>query len=129
MTPRDRLLYHHAHPAKLLVDVVSAVAAAWLLWGQHLLRAAIVGLVPPALMSLLVLQFVDLERVKQSPIGRYVMRYMSLPLHVTAVAGVIVFWLAAWYRSIFYCVVGLLIVMFAWVRGPLYESGRPAAER
>jgi hypothetical protein len=129
MTLHDRLLYHHAHPAKLLVDVASAIAAGWLFWGQHLLRAAVVGLVPPAVASLIVLQFVDVERVKQSALGRYVGRHMSLPLHVTAVAGVIIFWLAAWYRSMFYCVVGLLIVTFAWVRGPLHESGRPAAAR
>jgi hypothetical protein len=122
MTLRDKLLYHHAHPAKVLVDVVCAFAAGWLFWGQHLLRAAAVGLVPPAMMSLLVLQFVDLERVKQSALGRYVGRHMSLPLHITAVAGVVVFWLAAWYRSIFYCVVGLLIITFAWVRGPLAAS-------
>ena len=129
MTLHDRLLYHHAHPAKLLVDIASAIAAAWLFWGQHLLRAAVVGLVPPAVASLIVLQFVNLERVKHSPVGRYVTRYMSLPLHITAVAGVIIFWLAAWYRSIFYCIVGLLIVTFAWVRGPLHGLGRPAAAR
>ena len=129
MTLRDRLLYHHAYPVKLFVDIVSAFAAAWLFWGQHVLRALLVGLVPPALASMIVLQFVDLERVKQSPVGRYVTRHMSLPLHITAVAGVVILWLAAWYRSIFYCVVGLLIVTFAWVRGPLHESGRPAAAR
>ena len=122
MTLRDKLLYHHAHPAKLLVDVVCAIIAAWLFWEQHLLRAVAVGLVPPALASAIVLQFADLERVKQSAIGRYVTRYMSLLLHVTAVAGVIIVWLAAWYRSIFYCVVGLLIVTFAWTQGPLAAS-------
>lgn len=124
MTPRDKLLYHHAYPAKLAVDIVCAVSAGWLLWEQHLLRAAAVGLVPPVIASLLVLQFVDLERVKQSPLGRYVGRHMSLALHTTAVIGVVIFWLAAWYRSIFYSVVGLLVVTFAWVRGPLRESGR-----
>ena len=127
MNARDRLLYHHAHPAKLAVDAICAVTAAWMFWEQHLLRAVAIGLVPPALTSLLVLQFIDLERVKQSRVGRHVGRHMSLPLHITAVAGVVIFWLAAWYRSIFYCVVGLLIVLFAWVRGPLHESGRQKA--
>lgn len=129
MTVREKLLYHHAHPAKLMVDGVSAVVAAWLLWEQHLLRAAAVGLVPPIVTSLLVLQFVDLERVKRSPLGRYVGRHMSLPLHITAVAGVFIFWGGAWYRSIFYCIVGLLVIVFAWVRGPLHESGRTVVER
>ena len=129
MTLHERLLYHHVHPLKLVVDLVSAITAAVLLWQQHLLRAALIGLVPPAIASLLVMQFVNLDRLRETSLGRYVGRYMSLPLHVTAVAGVIIFWLASWYRSIFYCVVGLLIVTFAWVRGPLHESGRSAAER
>jgi len=129
MTLRDKLLYHHAHPAKLLVDVGCAVAASWLCWNQHVLRAVAVGLGPPALVSLLVLQFADVERVKESLLGRYVGTHMSLALHSTAIAGVVIAWLAALRHSIFYCTVGLLIVTFAWVRGPLHESGRPATTR
>jgi len=123
MTLRDKLLYHHAYPAKLIVDFTCALVAMWLCWNQHLIRAAVVGLGPPALASVAVVRFVDLDRVKNSPVGRYVGRHMSLTLHNTAVAGVVIAWLAALRHSIFYCAVGLLIVTFAWVRGPLRKSG------
>ena len=129
MTLREKLLYHHAHPVKLAVDVSSAAVAAWLLWNQHLLRAAAVGLGLPAIASLLVLQLADFERLKQSPLGRYVGTHMSLPLQVAAVAGAIIFAVAAWYRSIFYCIVGLLVVAFVWTRGLLRQSARPGGMR
>ena len=121
MTNRDRLLYHHAHPAKLAVDLAAAGAATWLFWDQHPLRGMAAGLIPPAAVSLVVLQFADLERVRRSMPGRYVGRNMSLALHTTSVAGVFILWAAAWYRSIFYCSVGLLITAFAWVRGRLIQ--------
>jgi hypothetical protein len=89
MTFREKLLYHEVHPAKIIIDVTTALAAAVLLWQQHLLRAAAVGLAPPIIASL---------------------------------------WGAALYRSVFYCIVGLLVIALAWVRGALQGSGRIAAE-
>ena len=124
MTLREKLLYHHAHPVKLAVDLCSAAIAAWLLWNQHLLRAGAIGLGLPAVASLFVLRFADFERLKRSPLGQYVGTHMSLPLQVAAVAGAIIFAVAAWYRSIFYCIVGLLVVAFAWTRGLLRPSAR-----
>ena len=128
MTFREKLLYHEVHPAKIIIDVTTALAAAVLLWQQHLLRAAAVGLAPPIIASLLVIQFANLERMKGSPLGRYIGRNMTPPLEVARLAGVFIFWGAAWYRSVFYCIVGLLVIAFAWVRGALQGSGRIAAE-
>ena len=128
MTLRQKLLYHQVHPAKIIVDVTTALAAAVLLWQQHLLRAAAVGLAPPIIASLLVIQVANLEKVKQSPIGRYIGGNMTPPLEVARLAGMFIFWGAAWYRSIFYCSVGLLVIAFAWARGALQGSGRIAPE-
>ena len=122
MTFREKILYHQIHPAKIAVDVITAVAAAVLLWQQHLLRAIAVGLAPPLLASLLVIQFADLEKLKQSALGRYVGRHMTPALELARLVGVFIFWDAAWYRSIFYCVVGLLVIAFAWARGALQGS-------
>jgi hypothetical protein len=127
MTLREKLLYHQVHPAKISIDVTTALAAAVLLWQQHLLRAVAVGLAPPIIASLLVIQFANLEKVKQSPVGGYVGRNMTLPLEVARLVGVFIFWGAAWYRSVFYCSVGLLVIGFTWVRGALQGSGRVAA--
>ena len=52
----------------------------------------------------------------------------ALALEVARLVGVFIFWGAAWYRSVFYCSVGLLVIAFTWVRGALQGSGRIAAE-
>jgi len=129
MTLREKLLYHHAHPAKLAVDICSAAVAAWLLWNQHLLRAAAIGLGPPAITSLLVLQFGDFERIRTSALGRYVGTYLSLPHQIAAVAGVVIVWGAAWYRSTLYCIVGLLVVALAWSRTPVFRHAQSSRQR
>ena len=119
MTLRDKLLYHHIHPAKGATDAICAIAAAVLLWQQHLLRAIAVGFGPPIVVSLVVLQFANLEKLKESSLGRYVGRNMSATTDVVRVAGAFVFWGGAWYKSVFWCIVGLLIIAFVWVRGRL----------
>jgi hypothetical protein len=130
MTLPEKLRYHHVHPAKLATDVVSAIVAAVLLWHQHLLRAIAIGLAPPIIVSFLVIRFANVETLTQTPLGRYVGRHMPMAMEVIKLAGVFIFWGAAWYRSIFYCSVGLLVIAFAWARGILQGSGRiaPASE-
>jgi hypothetical protein len=122
MTPGEKLRYHHVHPAKLGTDAVFAIMAAVLLWQQHLLRAIAVGIAPPLIASLLVIRFANLENMKQSPLGRYVGAHMTMAMECIKLIGVVMFWGAAWYRSVFYCVVGLLVIAFAWMRGRLSES-------
>lgn len=126
MTLREKMLYHQLHPAKVVVDVSTAIAAAVLFWQQHVFRGVVVGLVPPIIASILVIRFVDLEHIKRSSFGRYAATYMTRPLEMTRLVGILVVWTAAWYRSGYYCVVGGLVIVFAWVRGALHESGKKA---
>lgn len=129
MTLRDKLLYHQLHPAKLAVDISTAIAAAVLLWQQHLVRGLAIGLIPPVLASFIVIRYVDLEGVQQSSVGRYAARHMTRPLEIVRLAGMLIVWTAAWYGSGYYCVVGTLVIVFAWARGALKESGERGALR
>ena len=128
MTFGEKLRYHHVHPAKLGIDVVSTIVAAVLLWQQHLLRAIAIGLAPPIIASLLVIQFANVEKLAHTRLGRYVGRHMPMGMEFIKLIGVFIFWGAAWYRSVFYCSVGLLVIAFTWVRGALLGSGRIVAE-
>ena len=106
MTLREKLLYHHAHPAKLVVDAIAAVVAAVLLWQHHWIRAAAVGLVMPAIASACVLWFADLKTVKELRWGRVVVR----------IAWIVVLWGGAWSRSPIVCLAGLVVIALTWVR-------------
>ena len=99
MTLREKLLYHHNHPAKLVVDAIAAVAAAVLLWQQHLIRAAAVGVVVPAIASACVLWFADSKA-----------RGVTWTTVTLRIAGVFAFWGGAWYRSVMVCLAGLVVI-------------------
>ena len=125
MNVREKLLYHQIHPAKLLIDVSTALIAAVLLWQQHLLRAIAVGIVLPVIASACVMWLADLEKLKQSEFGRYVAQSMTLPMEAARLFGVFVFWDGAWYRSESVCTVGLIVIALAWARGAIFRTRTP----
>jgi hypothetical protein len=119
MTIRERVLYHQVHPLTLTADAAAIVAGAVLLWQQHLLRAMAIGLGLPIAASVIVIQFANVERLAQSRSGHYVARYMTRWTVVARVIGVFIAWEGAWYRSAFWCGVGMLVVALVWARGAL----------
>jgi hypothetical protein len=125
MTPQEKSLYHQIHPLKLLTDSSAEVLSLYLFWKRKLLAGLIVLLVPPVIVSTLVVTWVDLEAYKQSAFGRYIRTYMT-PLAVTVrLLGTVVTHLGAWYHRPFLIPVGLVIVLLAWLRGILLPK-RPS---
>ena len=119
MTPQEKSLYHQIHPLKLLTDISAEVLSLYLFWKRKLSAGLIVLLVPPVIVSTLIIKWVDLEAYKQSAFGRYIRTYMT-PLAVTVrLLGTVVTHLGAWYRQPFLIPVGLVIILLAWLRGIL----------
>jgi hypothetical protein len=110
MTVQEKLLYHHDHPAKLIADAITAIVAAVLLWQQHLIRAAAVGLVLPALASACVLSFADVQRLVPVPSGRSGRRGMTWTMVLVRIAGVVMLWAGAWYRSMTVSLAGVAVI-------------------
>ena len=98
MTRKEKILYHQIHPLKLLTDWIAGFAALHLL-SQHRLRAALlVTFVPPTLVSVLIIRYVDLEPYKRSPVGGYVEQYMTTEMQGMRLAGYLIMALGAWHR-------------------------------
>ena len=120
MTPKEKILYHQIHPLKLLTDLTAGFAALPLLW-RHRLRAALfVTFVPPILVSALIIRYVDLEPYKRSSFGRYVEQYMTREMQGVRLAGYLIMSLGAWHRRLWSIPLGLLVVIFGWLRGILF---------
>lgn len=119
---REKALYHQIHPLKLLTDWASAVVAAYLLWQHHLLRALLVGLLPPAAVSALLIRYADRESSKVSRVGRYVRRYMTPAMEVLRLTGGVLFWVGAWLHMWVFALGGLALVVLAWMRGRLWPG-------
>jgi hypothetical protein len=80
MTTEEKVLYHQIHPTKLLTDISTALASLYLLWVHSVAAALLVAFVPPIVVSLILIRYVDLTAYRQSALGRYVRRYMTRPM-------------------------------------------------
>jgi hypothetical protein len=129
MNVQDRLLYHQIHPLKLITDWISGILSCYLLWQHRRGAALLVQLVPPIVVSGALLRWADLERQRQSAFGRYVGRSMTPSMQALRLLGNSVMSLGAWHRRPWLVVLGLLLILFGWLRGTLVGHAETPARR
>ena len=122
MTPREKVLYHQIHPFKLLADISAEIASDYLFWRRRPVAGFVAALVPPVIVSALVMALVDLEHYRRSALGRYVGVYMTPPAVAARVLGTVVTHAGAWYHRPMLIPVGLAIALLAWLRGILWPG-------
>jgi hypothetical protein len=96
MTFAERALYHQIHPAKLFADISTALIGIDLFWRRELVPGLIIALLPPVLVSAVLIREADLERYRRSPMGAYVCRFMPPWVQAVPLFGVAVAFYAAW---------------------------------
>jgi len=116
---REKQLYHQIHPAKLFTDWSTGFIALYFLWQHNLVVALIIMFVPSITVSLLMVRYLDLEKYKQSPFGRYIRVYMSRYIAMVRLAGYLVMALGAWYHVFWLIPLGVGITLLGWLRGVL----------
>ena len=128
MTPREKSLYQQVHPVKLLVDVGSSLASTWLLWEARWISAAVVGFVPSVIVTLWLVAFADLERLRGSRLGAYVAQHM--PGRIVALRGVgqLVVWAGAALHVAWLIPFGYFGIVLAWING-LWDPAPPLPPR
>jgi len=108
MNTREKSLYHQIHPLKLATDWSTGLIALYLLWQHDLLPALVVAFVPSVIVSLVLMQWVNLGAYKQSSFGAYISRYMTRLMETIRVAGYVVMAIGAWYHMAWLIPLGLL---------------------
>lgn len=76
-----------------------------------------IGLVPLVIATVLLMGWADVEQYRASALGRYVKEYMTRTLEGIRLAGVTVWWVAAWYHRAVLVGVGVLVILSAWGSG------------
>ena len=122
MTTQEKRLYHQIHPLKLLTDISAEVLSLCLFWNRKLMAGLLVLVVPPIIVSTLIIKWVDLDAYKQSAFGRYIRASMTPPVVTVRLLGTVVTHLGAWYRRPILIPLGLVIVLLAWLRGILWPK-------
>ncbi len=98
MTPKEKQLYHQIHPLKLLTDISAEIISLYLFWRHKLVAGLVLGIIPSVIVSVIMIKWVNLEKYKQSAVGRYLTINMT-PFAVTLrILGTIISHIGAWYQ-------------------------------
>jgi len=119
---REKEKYHEIHPAKLAVDVSTALLSIYFYWVQDFILGTVIGYLPSVIVTVVIIKWVNLEKIKLSPFGRYIDKYMTNTIRLIRIAGLIVATIAAWYNIWWLVLVGLLVILLAWFRGKIIPA-------
>jgi hypothetical protein len=118
----DRVLLHQVHPVKLAADISASLISNTLLWRHRLVAGIVTRYALPIAGSVIVLSAADVEGLRGTAAGRYVLANMSPAAVAVRLAGDVVMALGSWYRRPRLIGLGLLIVVAGWSQGLLGEA-------
>ena len=124
---RDAVLLHQIHPLKLTADISASMISNALLWRHKLGTGLAVRFLLPLAGSGVVMTMCDVEALRETEAGRYVLEHMSSEATAVRLAGDAVMAVGAWRRSLNMVGLGLLLVAVGWSHGA-WGSG-PAGRR
>jgi hypothetical protein len=123
LTTREKVLYHQIHPLKLGTDITAAVVSTVFLWQHALILGLLTAFVPPVVASAVLLRTLDLTRIRDSAVGRYLKRSMTRSMEALRFAGTLPMGVGAWYHLPWLILLGLAMVLFGWLRGLIFRRG------
>ncbi len=123
MTLLEKNLYQQIHPVRLFTDWSSGFYACYLFWNQLMIEGLIAAFIPSLIVSLIILRFTDLEKIKNSKFGRYYKRTYNRTVDFTRFGGFGVMAAGSWNQSLQIAGVGLIIVIGTWTYG-LFQTDK-----
>lgn len=117
MTLQEKSMYQQIHPLRLTVDWVTGLTACYLFWLHDMVNGLIVAFIPSLLVSLFVIRFGELEKLKNSSFGKYYKRTYSKTIDLVRFGGFVIMSGSAWYNFAEGIVGGIVVVIATWTYG------------
>jgi hypothetical protein len=122
----DRIRLHQVHPIKLAADITASLISNALLWRHRPVAGIVTRLALPIVGSAIVLSAVDVDRLRDTAAGRYILANMSPAAVAVRLAGDVVTAVGSWYRRPRLIALGFVIVAAGWSEGLVRRAGWPA---
>ena len=106
---------------KLGFDITASFVSNLLLWQHRLVLGLLARYVPPIVGSALVLNFADLERLRDTPRGRYALEHVPPASTALRLTGDTFMAIGAWRRKPTWMLAGAMLVSAGWSHGLLFE--------
>jgi len=117
MTLQEKNLYQQIHPVRLTTDWTTGIAACYLFWIHELWLGVILSFAPSLVISLLVIRFADLEKIKSSTFGAYFKRTYNRTVDLIRFAGFVILAGGSWFHFTQAIAAGFLIIVGTWIYG------------
>jgi hypothetical protein len=113
----DRVLLHQVHPVKLAADISASLISNVLLWNHAAIAGIAIRLALPLAGSAITLRYGDVERLRSTPAGRYVLEHMPSSATAVRLAGDVLMALGCWFRRPAVIVIGAAVIGAGWSHG------------
>lgn len=77
--------------------------------------------IPSILVSIIVIKYENLEKLKQSSFGNYIQRFMTKDMEIVRFIGFAIMILGAWFHLLWLIFFGLIIILAGWIGFPHTE--------
>src|SRR5699024_2876524 len=104
------------HPLKLLTDWITGVISLYILWSHQIVTALIVMFVPSILVSIIIMKYVNLEKLKNSSFVDYIQDFMTKGVEIVRFIVVGIMILGVLFNLIWLIFCGLIIILAGWFR-------------
>lgn len=127
---KELKLYHQIHPIKLATDIASAIGFLFFLWCHRIAPALVAGFLPPIIVSgVMMIWPPNVENVKNSPLGKYVSKYMTPTIEVVRLLTLVPMAWGAWTLRIWLIMLGFVMLLLAWCNGLIWPHHTVQAGR
>src|SRR5260370_39456894 len=117
---RDAILVHQVHPVKLAFDIAASLVSNALLW-QHRLAAGLASrYLLPIAGSALVLSFADIDRLRNTKRGQYVLHHMPPASTALRLGGHTLMAVGSWRRKPSWGGARTPLAAAGWAHGALF---------
>lgn len=114
---REKNLYHQIHPVKLATDWITGIFALILLWHHYIVGTLVIMFVPSIIVTIFIINYVDLSNQKASPFGKYISNNMTKSMEMIRFIGFVIAIFGAWFHFVSVIVVGIIVILLAWLQG------------
>ena len=117
MNFQEKKLYHQIHPIKLITDISAAISSSVLFWFHYFWPGILANLLPPMLISFIIISSFNLDKYKNSKVGIYLKKNMTGIMEAVRFSGNIIMLVGAWFHNFLVIFLSILIIVLAWLRG------------
>lgn len=122
MTLQEKNLYQQIHPVRLAADWLTGIGACWCFWQDEIWYGVALSVVPSLIVSLLVIRFADLDKIRQSKFGEYFKRTYNKKVDLIRFAGFVIAAGASWWQNIPGVAAGVAVILGTWTYGLILKK-------